>query len=152
MPARYQDWMRQAKRDLAHAERALRDGDFEWVCFAAQQSAEKAVKAVFLRTNRSAWGHSVAALLAQLPAPWEVGESVLDAGKRLDKHYIPPRYPNSYPEGAPFDYYTRDEAERAIADTTYILAVCERLLAESEPSTDVPDEGNINAGEETSGN
>jgi HEPN domain-containing protein len=63
MPPRYNDWLRQAKRDLEHARRALDDGDYEWSCFAAQQSAEKAVKSAFLRLNRSAWGHSVSALL-----------------------------------------------------------------------------------------
>jgi HEPN domain-containing protein len=130
MPARHQDWLRQATRDLAHARRALEAGDYEWACFAAQQSAEKAVKSLFLRANRIAWGHSVAELLRQLPEPWRVDEGIVDAGKELDKHYIPPRYPNAYPEGAPYDYYTRAEAERAVGHTTAILAVCERLLAE----------------------
>jgi len=59
MPARYDDWMRQAKRDLEHARHALENAEYEWASFAAQQSAEKAVKALFLRANRSAWGHSV---------------------------------------------------------------------------------------------
>jgi hypothetical protein len=54
----------------------------------------------------------------------------VNAGKELDKHYMLLRYPNSYPQGAPYEYYTRDEAERAIAHTTHILAFCERLLAE----------------------
>src|SRR5512133_1437352 len=107
MAARYRDWMEQAKRDLEHARRALEGADYEWACFAAQQGAEKAIKALFLRTNRSAWGHSVAALLQQLPSPWQPDESLIDAGKELDKHYIPARYPNSYPEGAPYEYYTR---------------------------------------------
>lgn len=129
MSVRFQDWLRQAKRDLEHAQRALEDGDYEWACFASQQSAEKAVKSLFLKANRSAWGHSVAALLQQLPEPWTVDEALVDAGKELDKHYIPPRYPNSYPQGAPYDYYTRSEAERAIARARDIIAFCERLLA-----------------------
>lgn len=129
MSARFEDWLRQAKRDLEHAQRALEDGDYEWTCFASQQSAEKAVKSLFLKANRSAWGHSVAALLQQLPEPWTVDEALVDAGKELDKHYIPPRYPNSYPQGAPYDYYTRSEAERAIARARDIIAFCERLLA-----------------------
>jgi HEPN domain-containing protein len=74
MPARYEDWLRQAKRDLEHAQRALDDGDYEWACFAAQQSAEKAVKALFLKANGDAWGHSVSALLQQLPKPWQADE------------------------------------------------------------------------------
>jgi HEPN domain-containing protein len=51
MPARYTDWFRQAKRDLVHARHAAEDGEYEWACFAAQQSAEKGVKAAFMRRN-----------------------------------------------------------------------------------------------------
>lgn len=69
MGVSYRDWLRQAKRDLDHARRSLAGGDYEWACFAAQQSAEKAVKAVFLKLNRTAWGHSVSALLQLLPPP-----------------------------------------------------------------------------------
>ena len=131
MPARYDDWFRQAKRDLNHAQRSLEGGDYEWACFAAQQSAEKGFKAVFMKANHSVWGHSVGALLQQLPDPWQASEALVNAGKELDKHYIPPGYPNSHPQGAPYDYYTKSEAERAIAHTTKILNFCERLLAES---------------------
>jgi HEPN domain-containing protein len=149
--ARYQDWLRQARRDLAHARRARDGGDYEWACFAAQQSAEKAVKAVFMRVNQVAWGHSVAALLQALPEPWQVDDAILDAGKELDKHYIPPRYPNSHPQGAPYDYYTASEAERAIEHTTAIIAFCERLLAECASSGDLPEGGSSHHGDHSSG-
>ena len=43
MPERHSDWLRQAKRDVAHARRAAKDGHYEWSCFAAQQGAEKAL-------------------------------------------------------------------------------------------------------------
>jgi HEPN domain-containing protein len=44
--------------------------------------------------------------------------------KRLDKHYIPTRYPNGFDTGAPTDYYTDEEAERAIAEGGRILDFC----------------------------
>ena len=47
MPDRHKDWLRQAKRDLEHARHALKDEDYEWACFAAQQAAEKGVKALY---------------------------------------------------------------------------------------------------------
>jgi len=34
--------------DLRHAENSYRIGDYNWACFAAQQAAEKAVKALIL--------------------------------------------------------------------------------------------------------
>jgi len=138
---RYQDWFRQAKRDLDLARQALDGGYYEWACFAAQQSAEKGVRALFLRINRTAWGHSVTALLQQLPPPWEADESLVDAAKHLDSHYVPPRYPNSFPQGAPYDYYTQSQAERAISHSELILAFCERLLAERGASEERSSEG-----------
>ncbi|MGQ9794782.1 MAG: HEPN domain-containing protein [Anaerolineae bacterium] len=66
-----QSWLRQAQRDWEHAVRSLEGGDYEWACFAAQQSAEKAVKALFVKANAIAWGQSVSALLQHLPAPWQ---------------------------------------------------------------------------------
>jgi HEPN domain-containing protein len=152
MAPRYQDWMKQAGHDLEHAVCSLEGVDYEWACFAAQQSAEKAIRALFLRANRSAWGHSVAALLQQLPLTWQPDESLIDAGKELDKHYIPPRYPNSYPEGAPYECYTYAEAERAIGHTRNILAYCGRLLAGPEPDSQLPGDGSPATGADPPGN
>ncbi|HDG62343.1 MAG TPA: HEPN domain-containing protein, partial [Thermotoga sp.] len=46
MPNRSEDWLRQALRDLEHAEESKRSGKHEWACFASHQAAEKAVKAL----------------------------------------------------------------------------------------------------------
>jgi HEPN domain-containing protein len=117
MASRAEDWYKQARRDLQHARHALEDEEFEWACFAAQQSAEKALKALYQSAGAEAWGHSVFALLESLPLEFSTDDALKDIGKELDKHYIPPRYPNSYPQGAPYEYYTRAEADRAIAHT-----------------------------------
>ena len=47
MADRSGDWMRQAEGDLEHAGLSACEGDYEWACFAAQQAAEKAIKAVY---------------------------------------------------------------------------------------------------------
>ena len=44
---RSKDWLDQAIGDLEHARASIELGHFEWSCFAAQQAAEKAAKAVF---------------------------------------------------------------------------------------------------------
>jgi HEPN domain-containing protein len=59
--------MRQALKDLRHAERSLEFGDYEWACFAAQQAAEEAVKALYESRNMEVWGHSVSRMLEALP-------------------------------------------------------------------------------------
>jgi HEPN domain-containing protein len=122
MTSRWVDWFRQAEADLTHARHALEGGHHEWACFAAQQAAEKALKAVHGTRGQDAWGHSVTELLEAL-APHEpaIDDVMLDRGRALDKLYVPTRYPNGLPAGAPVDYYTRSEAERAIGDAEAIL-------------------------------
>ncbi len=128
MAERHQDWFRQAQKDLRHAERALEDGDYEWACFAAQQAAEKAVKAVFEKLHAEAWGHSITALLNQLPDESKPTNELINRAKELDKHYIPTRYPNGFDSGAPLDYYIDNEAKRAIENANAILTFCEGHL------------------------
>ena len=48
MPDRSRDWLSQAGKDLGQAEDSRKAGRHEWACFAAQQAAEKAVKALHL--------------------------------------------------------------------------------------------------------
>lgn len=129
MASRERAWLDQAKRDLEHARHSLRDEDFEWACFAAQQASEKAVKAVYQRRGAEAWGHSVSELLQGLQQSERIEENVVDMARELDRHYIPARYPNAHPQGPPFRYYTRGDAERAIGYGESIIRICEDLLA-----------------------
>jgi HEPN domain-containing protein len=116
MPSRAEDWLRQALRDLEHARAALRQETFEWAAFAAQQAAEKAVKAVFQSLGGDARGHSVTELLVALPPQAKPATTLIESAKELD--------PNSYPSGAPMDFYTRGEAERAIRGAEQIIEHC----------------------------
>mgnify|MGYP000008676130 CR=1 FL=1 len=129
MVERSRDWLKQAKRDLESAEYALGGGFYEWACFLSQQSAEKAVKAVFQRLGAEVFGHSVAGLLQSLPENLKPDSSFLDTAKELDKAYIPTRYPNAHPEGAPCDLYTEGEARRLIEYAKGIVKYCEGLLS-----------------------
>ncbi len=114
MSNRSRDWLAQALRDLEQAEDSRQAGRHEWACFAAQQAAEKAVKALHLHFGQEAWGHVVAKLLRELPAAVAVPEELVEKGRVLDTFYIPPRYPNSHAEGAPFEHYGPLQSEEAI--------------------------------------
>lgn len=105
MGDRSKDWFKQAVKDLEQAEDSRRAGRHEWACFAAQQAAEKAVKALHLALGQEAWGHVVAKLLRELPDEMYVPNDLIEKGRFLDNCYIPTRYPNSHPEGAPFEHY-----------------------------------------------
>ncbi len=129
MPNRARDWLNQATRDLEQAEDSRRAGRHEWACFAAQQAAEKAVKALHLHLGQEAWGHVVARLLQELPDTIRVPTELVEKGRVLDSFYIPPRYPNSHPEGAPFEHYGPLQSEEAIHYAHEILELSRSEMA-----------------------
>jgi HEPN domain-containing protein len=121
MPNRSQDWFSQAIRDLEQAKDSRESGRHEWACFAAHQSAEKAVKALHLYTGQEAWGHVVAMLLQELPEQVKAPEDLIEKAKVLDNFYIPARYPNGHPSGAPFEHYGSLQSGEAIRYAGEIL-------------------------------
>ena len=114
MSNRALDWFNQAQRDLEQAEDSRRARRHEWACFAAHQAGEKAVKALHLHLGQEAWGHVIARLLQELPDTVTVPEGMIDKGLVLDNFYIPPRYPNSHPQGASFEHYGPRQSREAI--------------------------------------
>lgn len=103
---------------------AAEAGHFEWAAFAAQQAAEKALKAVILANGGEPWGHLLTALVDALPGQLATPPEIGDGARRLDKHYIPSRYPNGFASGFPGQLYTRGEADGAIADAASIIEFC----------------------------
>jgi HEPN domain-containing protein len=116
---RASDWLAQAVRDLDQARSSLADGRHEWACFAAQQCAEKAVEALHLARGQEGWGHVVARLLRELPVACPA--DLVEKGKVLDNLYVPTRYANVHPEGAPFEHYGPLQSEEAIRYAGEIL-------------------------------
>ena len=125
---RSRDWWVQAQADLRHAKNARRDSTYEWACFAAQQAAEKALKAVFEKRQQKVWGHTVTFMLQALRDQMDVPAGLFDQAKILDKHYIPTRYPNGLERGAPTEFYTEQEANDAIRYSEAIIQFCDGLL------------------------
>ncbi|MFZ5450429.1 MAG: HEPN domain-containing protein [Thermodesulfobacteriota bacterium] len=121
MPSRARDWYNQAVRDLEQAKDSQQAGRHEWACFAAQQAAEKAVKALHLHMGQEAWGHVIAKLLQELPEVIQLPQDLLDKARVLDNFYIPARYPNSHPQGAPFEHYGSLQSEAAINYASEII-------------------------------
>ena len=127
MANRSRDWFAQAERDLAHASHAARDADHEWACFASQQAAEKAVKALHLRLGQEAWGHTISELLEQLPID---AAQLVEKGRVLDNYYVATRHANGHPDGAPFEHYGPLQSDMAIAYAGEIVAFVRARLAE----------------------
>ena len=120
--------MEQGQRDLRHATHSVDAADYEWAAFAAQQAAEKALKALILSRGGEPWGHLTTALAEAVSGDIQVPPAVLDAARRLDKHYIPAPYPSGFAAGYPGRLYTAGEAEQAIADAQEINDFCRSHL------------------------
>jgi HEPN domain-containing protein len=116
-------WLAQAENDLAFTEHSLHGGFHSQACFAAQQVAEKAVKAVhYLRGARVVIGHSVDGLLEVLETAGLAVAELRILAAQLDLHYIPTRYPNGLPGNLPFEVYTAAQARDALAAARRIVS------------------------------
>jgi HEPN domain-containing protein len=124
---RSSDWFRQAERDLEQARSSAREERHEWACFAAQQAAEKAVKALHLSLGQEAFGHVVARLLRELPV--ETPALLIEQARVLDSFYIPTRYANGHPEGAPFEHFGSLQSAEAIRYASEIITFVGSRLA-----------------------
>ncbi len=102
MAERSGDWFAQAVQDLEASAAMARSGHHEWACFVAQQAAGKAAKAAYLRRGHVSRDHCVARLLEELG---DAPQDLVEKGRTLDAYYVPTRYPNGHPEGAPFEQY-----------------------------------------------
>jgi HEPN domain-containing protein len=121
------DWLAQAERDLEQARASQEDGRHEWACFAAQQAAEKAVKALHLCLGQEAWGHVVARLLSEVPL--EVEPSLIEKAKVLDNFYVGTRYPDGHPEGPPFEHYGEIQSGDALNYASEIVEFVRSQMA-----------------------
>jgi HEPN domain-containing protein len=125
MANRARDWLRQAEDDLLWTKDTLDAGRFAQCCFVAQQTAEKAMKALALhRGNDRVKSHSITEIARVLGENGELER----VGKRLDLYYISARYPDAFPSGAPFEYFTRDQAEEALSFAGSIVRTVSVLM------------------------
>ena len=121
--AELERWMRQAEHTLESARSDLREGYYDWACFKAHQAAEYALKALLRALGRGAFGHSLHQLMGEVALlGLEVSPGLRRAARLLDRHYLAPRYPNQWAEGAPLDYYDEEDAEEAISKAELILS------------------------------
>jgi len=88
-----------------------------------------AVKALHLALGQEAWGHTVAKLLAELPMVIE--PLLVEKGRTLDNLYVPTRYANGHPEGAPFEHYGPLQSREAITHAGEIVEFVRARLADA---------------------
>ena len=122
-------WLDQAEADLKTGKDCLKDRNYYASAFFAQQSAEKALKGfLYSKGFRALITHSVVDLIEEASKLEEEFRKFGDLGKELDRHYIGSRYPNFYPSGAPYRYYTEGMGEKCLSYAESILEEVKKYL------------------------
>ena len=122
-------WLAAARDDLALARLAAANGFHAAACFHAQQSAEKAVKAIhFSRGARAVTGHSVRKLIESLQPRNGTLDGLIAGARELDLLYIPSRYPNGLDHGTPGEAFGAEQSARAIGVAHDILSAGESVI------------------------
>jgi len=131
MADRTADWLTQAERNLAQGRDSAAAERHEWACFAAQQAAEMAVKALHLHLGQEAWGHVVRRLLEELPVAVAAPADLIEGARVLDAYYVPTRYPNGHSAGAPGEHYGTLQSGEALKYAGQIIEFCRLQMARS---------------------
>ncbi|MFX1513731.1 MAG: HEPN domain-containing protein [Promethearchaeota archaeon] len=125
-PADSKAWFDEAIWDLEAANDLLKTKKYNYACFHAQQSAEKALKALLRSFNENSWGHSVRYLLERYEKKTGSNTGLETYAKELDRHYIPSRYPDALPYGSPKDAYDEVIATKCLHHAEEILDFVEK--------------------------
>lgn len=122
-----EDWFYEACVDLEEASDALEKGRHNWACFAAQQAAEKALKAAYLTLRRKRFPrtHDLLDLYSELSGLLEIpGKEKLGL---LSSFYEVSRYPNAGVR-RPSKSISREVAEEMVSlAKTVVKMVGDRL-------------------------
>jgi HEPN domain-containing protein len=123
-------WIRQADKDLSSAKNSLKAGDYEWSCFQAQQSAEKALKSfLYGKGFRKILTHSVFELIRETGDLENGFKRFKREAKFLDSVYISSRHPNGIAgDLTPFEYYEREDAEECLNYAELILKEVKKFI------------------------
>jgi HEPN domain-containing protein len=116
------DWLREAEADLKHAKNCLKIESYNWACFAAQQSAEKAFEAftmAFLR-KRPIHTHDLTKLYDEVKGKLKLPKETVESLGELSSYYTLARYPNAG-LSRPSIGITKTQTERALATAERIL-------------------------------
>jgi HEPN domain-containing protein len=126
---RYRDWFEEAIDDLDAAKGLFQLCKWSKVCFFSHQAIEKSLKAlcikklgIFLHT------HSITKILEEIKKTIKISEELVIKAGKLDRYYIPTRYPNAWPALPPYKHYNKDDAEEALRIAEEVIEFVKREI------------------------
>lgn len=122
MSAPHNLWWSFAREDLKVAEWAYQEQLYNQVCFHAQQCVEKTLKGLLLQQNITPPKTHYLVDLMQLLVPNPLGQ-LEPAIRRLDRFYIPTRYPDALPGMMMSGLPSKADAEEALAVARQVNAL-----------------------------
>ncbi|MGA8848873.1 MAG: HEPN domain-containing protein [Dehalococcoidia bacterium] len=126
-------WLTQAKDEFEDAEELRKKRRFYLALFHFQQATEKAFKAyLYLKVKSTEVFHTHSVdELAKMAVEIDSDFKEVASAKKLDRYYIPTRYPNGLPGGVPSRYFDDPkEAEEAMELAKSAIDLIERKLEE----------------------
>lgn len=128
---RFEVWLAQSNYDLNAAKVSMKAGFYEWACFQAEQSAEKALKSVIVYNGKSAPKlHKLGVLVGIIKNIDQRFRGIHIDISQLQSYTFITRYPFLVPGSfeTPHDYINRDDAEICINKATVIYNLIRELL------------------------
>ena len=128
-------WLTQAKDEFQDADDLRKRNRFYLALFHFQQAAEKALKAYLYLKVKSVevfYTHSIDDLLEMT---FDISPDFKEVNqvKKLDRYYIPTRYPNGLPGSVPSRYFDDPkEAEEAMELAKSLIGLVEKKIIETE--------------------
>lgn len=127
--AEYDRWLRTASSNRGAAGREADAGAHHIACMLAEQSARCALKGLLhgIGAARDAYGHGLVGLSDRVVVRLEtrLEPSLRAALQRLTQLYLPSRYPDALPEGAPTDSYGPEHSTQSLADADATMTFVE---------------------------
>ena len=123
-------WLFHAERDLGFGKLALEIGGFyTQVCFMAQQSAEKALKALlYLRGARLVQERSISELLLRAADVHPGLSRYQDMASRLDQYYLISRYLEAQPGIASDQLIDEAQAKEAVGQGENLILEIRNII------------------------
>ncbi len=124
-------WFTQAKDEFLDADELRKRGRFYLALFHFQQATEKAFKAYLYLKIKSIevfHTHSIDDL-SEMALETDLEFKEVMQAKKLDRYYIPTRYPNGLPGGVPSRFFDDpEEAEEAMHLAKNVIELIERKI------------------------